>query len=64
MFLALGTFLLWVCWFFFNGGSTYTMFSERKNDSARVIMNTTLAAAMGGITSVILKPKLMHHGIN
>jgi ammonium transporter len=42
---ALGVFLLWVGWFGFNGGSTF----HATPDLPRILVNTTLASAAGGL---------------
>jgi ammonium transporter len=42
---ALGMFLLWVGWFGFNGGSTF----HATPDIPRILVNTTLASAAGGL---------------
>lgn len=59
LYIALGTFILWVSWFFFNGGSAYTLYNERKNGVPKIILNTTLAASIGGLVAVALKPRVM-----
>ncbi|CAK9068289.1 Ammonium transporter 1 member 1 (AtAMT1 [Durusdinium trenchii] len=54
--VVLGTFALWFGWYGFNPGSTLTM--KTGNDgalAAQVAMNTTLAAATGGITVFVLR---------
>ncbi|MDE7311208.1 MAG: ammonium transporter [Eubacterium sp.] len=51
--VALGVFILWFCWFGFNGCSTVSMSSEEAMLSASLIfMNTNLAAAVA--TCVVL----------
>ena len=55
-FIVLGTFVLWVSWLFFNGGSTTTMFAKRTDGVEKIIMNTILAAAAGGLTAVKVRP--------
>ena len=57
---TLGTFILWLGWFGFNGGSQLAMGSfDDVNSVARIFMNTNLAAAAGvvvaaGLTSCLL----------
>lgn len=51
--VALGVFILWFCWFGFNGCSTVSMSSDEAMMSASLIfMNTNLAAAVS--TCVVL----------
>jgi Amt family ammonium transporter len=58
-FVVVGTMALWFSWLFFNGGSTGTMFTERANGPAKIMMNTVVSGATSGIFSVILKPRIM-----
>jgi len=54
--VVLGTFALWFGWYGFNPGSTLTMKSASDGAlAAQVAMNTTLAAATGGITVFALR---------
>eukprot|EP00931_Biecheleriopsis_adriatica_P039926 TRINITY_DN2283_c0_g1_i8.p1 TRINITY_DN2283_c0_g1~~TRINITY_DN2283_c0_g1_i8.p1 ORF type:complete len:563 (+),score=113.69 TRINITY_DN2283_c0_g1_i8:76-1764(+) len=49
--VVLGTFILWFGWYGFNPGSTLGMSSAETGAlAAQVAMNTTIAAATGGIT--------------
>ncbi|CAE8739766.1 unnamed protein product [Polarella glacialis] len=49
--VVLGTFILWFGWYGFNPGSTLGMHTaETGAKAAQIAMNTTLAAATGGIT--------------
>ena len=52
---TLGTFILWLGWFGFNGGSQLA-FGDNANasDVSRIFVNTNLAAAGGVIVSMIL----------
>ena len=47
---VLGTLLIWLGWFGFNGGSTLIFGA----DVPMIILNTTLAAAWGGITAALI----------
>lgn len=58
--VVLGTFALWFGWYGFNPGSTLTMKSGSDGALAtQVAMNTTLAAATGGITVFMLRYFIM-----
>ena len=53
-FAALGVFILWFCWFGFNGASTVAMDSDAAVTSAgRIFFNTNLAAAVACCTTLI-----------
>lgn len=41
---ALGVFILWFCWFGFNGGSTVSMIGDSASLAGKVFFNTNLAA--------------------
>lgn len=54
-FAALGVFILWFCWFGFNGASTVGMDSDALMETAgRVFFNTNMAAAVACCTTLIL----------
>ena len=55
-FMVVGTIVLWVAWLFFNGGSTLSMFNERDGGTPKIMMNTIISGAIGGLVSVIFKP--------
>lgn len=51
---ALGVFILWFCWFGFNGASTTAMSTDADLMSASLVyMNTNLAAAIATCTAMI-----------
>lgn len=53
-FAALGVFILWFCWFGFNGASTVGMDSDALLETAgRVFFNTNMAAAVACCTTLI-----------
>ena len=52
---TLGTFILWLGWFGFNGGSQLAMGSfDDVNSIAKIFMNTNLAAAAGVVAAAFL----------
>ena len=56
---TLGTFILWMGWFGFNGGSVLaTSNVENANSVAVVFMNTNMAAA-GGLVAALLLARIM-----
>ena len=51
---ALGVFILWFCWFGFNGASTVGMDSDELIDSASLVFfNTNLAAALATLVCML-----------
>lgn len=59
-FIVLGTFMLWVSWLFFNGGSNLAMGgTARYQGVPKIIMNTILSGAAGGLVATVLKPIIM-----
>merc|ERR1719437_11416 len=51
--VVLGTFILWFGWYGFNCGSTLQMDAATGELAAHVAMNTTIAAATGGIVALV-----------
>ncbi|MDO5519236.1 MAG: ammonium transporter [bacterium] len=52
---ALGVFILWFCWFGFNGGSTVSMGDDAAIQSAsKIFVTTNLAAAVATCTVMII----------
>ena len=51
---ALGVFILWFCWFGFNGGSTTSMTGDNAGLAGSVFMTTNLAAAVATVVTMIL----------
>lgn len=51
---ALGCFILWFCWFGFNGGSTVSMTGGAAELAGKVFFNTNLAAAASTVTVMIV----------
>jgi Amt family ammonium transporter len=52
--VALGVFILWFCWFGFNGGSTVSMADEAAAETASIVfVNTNLAAATSTVVAMI-----------
>lgn len=56
---TLGTFILWLGWFGFNGGSELAVSSlDSANNVARVFVNTNTAAA-GGVVAALITSRLL-----
>ena len=52
--MALGVFILWFCWFGFNGASTVAMNSDDAATTASLVfMNTNLATAVATVTAML-----------
>lgn len=58
-FVVYGTIILWVSWLFFNGGSTTDIFDKKAADISKIIMNTIISGAAGGIIATFTKPWIM-----
>jgi len=64
VFLALGTFILYVGWFFFNGGSALTLYAdEGGNNIGKIIINTILGGAAGGAIAYFFKVPILKMGL-
>ncbi|MBQ9991084.1 MAG: hypothetical protein IJP31_09135 [Lachnospiraceae bacterium] len=51
---ALGVFILWFCWFGFNGASTVSMEGESIITAGKIFVNTNLAATIASCTVLII----------
>ena len=51
---ALGVFILWFCWFGFNGGSTLSMTGGSADVAGKVFFNTNLSAAVATVAVMAL----------
>lgn len=51
---ALGVFILWFCWFGFNGGSTTSMTGGAAELAGKIFFNTNLSAAVSTVTVMIV----------
>jgi Amt family ammonium transporter len=54
---TLGTFILWMGWFGFNGGSVLAMASKESADVVAMVFVNTNAAAAGGVIAALLLAK-------
>ena len=60
---TLGTFILWMGWFGFNGGSVLaTASADTASDVALVFLNTNTAAAGGAVAALLLSKALFGKG--
>ncbi|MCL1958350.1 MAG: ammonium transporter [Spirochaetes bacterium] len=51
---ALGVFILWFCWFGFNGGSTVSMEGENIVSAGNIFVTTNLSAATAATVTMII----------
>ncbi|GLS27086.1 ammonium transporter [Marinibactrum halimedae] len=56
---ALGTFILWMGWFGFNGGSTLSLDSVSAANEVAVVFLNTNAAASGGLIAALIVARFM-----
>lgn len=56
---TLGTFILWLGWFGFNGGSVLATASVESANSVAVVFMNTNAAAAGGLIAAIITARLL-----
>eukprot|EP00347_Sterkiella_histriomuscorum_P006219 403353608 len=59
-----GTMFLWLCWLFFNGGSTISItskISKNQNEPSKVIMNTIISSASSCISVLLFRPLIMKY---
>ena len=56
---TLGTFILWLGWFGFNGGSVLATATVESANSVAVVFMNTNAAAAGGLVAALLVAKVM-----
>ena len=55
---TLGTFILWMGWFGFNGGSVLAMATKESADAVAMVFLNTNAASAGGVIAALLLAKL------
>ncbi len=56
---TLGTFILWMCWFGFNGGSVLKLGDIASANAVAVVFVNTNAAAAGGVIAALLIARIM-----
>jgi Amt family ammonium transporter len=56
---TLGTFILWMGWFGFNGGSVLALASVESANAVAVVFLNTNAAAAGGLVSALLLARIL-----
>jgi len=54
--MLFGTLILWVAWFAFNSGSTTALTSHSDTVASKTMISTTLGAAGGAVTAIIVDP--------
>lgn len=54
MWMSIGTFVLWLGWYFFNGGSAYSIYNKSMNP-AKIITNTILSGCTAGAVAYFFK---------
>jgi Amt family ammonium transporter len=62
--VTLGTFILWLGWFGFNGGSRLAFSTIEDGFAVATIFANTNAAAAGGVIAVLLASQLMYRRID
>ncbi|MDO5558898.1 MAG: ammonium transporter [Oscillospiraceae bacterium] len=50
---ALGCFILWFCWFGFNGASTVSMSGSAIESASKIFVTTNIAAAVATVTTMV-----------
>ena len=60
-YMVTGSFILWVCWLFFNGGSTFKIIKVTEDGlyPEKIMMNSILSASTGGLFSIFFKNKIL-----
>ncbi len=56
---TLGTFILWLGWFGFNGGSVLATASVENANAVAVVFMNTNAAAAGGLIAALIVARMM-----
>mmetsp|Transcript_3130 Transcript_3130/g.2100 ORF Transcript_3130/g.2100 Transcript_3130/m.2100 type:complete len:207 (+) Transcript_3130:602-1222(+) len=55
-----GMFLLWICFFFFNGGGGKSITANKvRNQPSKIITNTLLSSTTAGLIALVLKPRVV-----
>ena len=57
---TLGTFILWMGWFGFNGGSVLATASVESSNAVAIVFMNTNAAAAGGLIAALLVARIMY----
>eukprot|EP00347_Sterkiella_histriomuscorum_P006502 403352522 len=58
-YVVVGTFITWVCWLFFNAGTTLSLQVPRTNGPSIIMFNTMLSSSISGIIVAIFHPLIM-----
>lgn len=59
VYVATGTFFLWVSWIFQNGSASMSLFDARSRNGPKMMVNTLYAGAVSGLTAAAFRHVVM-----